>query len=108
MILPVREIKNNYSKKTSNKTIFCFAYQEDLNQAYAFYCSRYENISYKEFMQLGLFEFKKKLGSVPKTEPLYDIIKFVNTKIIKRTVGSNHSPFLTSSNLQLSHHQDSH
>ena len=75
MILPVREIKNNYSKKTSNKTIFCFAYQEDLDQAYAFYCSRYENISYKEFMQLGLFEFKKKLGSVPKTEPLYDIIK---------------------------------
>lgn len=75
MILPVREIKNNYSKKTSNKTIFCFAYQEDLDQAYAFYCSRYENISYKEFMQLGLFEFKKKLGSIPKTEPLYDIIK---------------------------------
>ena len=75
MILPVREIKNNYSKKTSNKTIFCFAYQEDLDQAYAFYCSRYENISYEEFMQLGLFEFKKKLGSIPKTEPLYDIIK---------------------------------
>ena len=75
MILPVREIKNSYNKKTSNKTIFCFAYQEDLDQAYAFYCSRYENISYKEFMQLGLFEFKKKLGSVPKTEPLYDIIK---------------------------------
>lgn len=75
MILPVREIKNNYSKKINNKTIFCFAYQEDLDQAYAFYCSRYENISYKEFMQLGLFEFKKKLGSVPKTEPLYDIIK---------------------------------
>ena len=75
MILPVRGIKNNYSKKASNKTIFCFAYQEDLDQAYAFYCSRYENISYKEFMQLGLFEFKKKLGSIPKTEPLYDIIK---------------------------------
>ena len=75
MILPVREIKNSYSKKTSNKTIFCFAYQEDLDQAYAFYCSRYENISYKEFMQLGLFEFKKKLSSIPKDEPLYEIIK---------------------------------
>ena len=83
MILPVREIKNNYSKKTSNKTIFCFAYQEDLDQAYAFYCSRYENISYKEFMQLGLFEFKKKLGSVPKTEPLYDIIKSRTINISK-------------------------
>lgn len=62
-------------KKTTNKTIFCFAYQEDLDQAYAFYCARYENISYKKFMQLGLFTFKKKLSSIPKTEPLYDIIK---------------------------------
>lgn len=26
-------------------------------------------------MNLGLFEFKKKLGSIPKSEPLYDIIK---------------------------------
>ncbi len=24
---------------------------------------------------MGFFEFKKKLGSVPKSEPLYDIIK---------------------------------
>ena len=62
-------------KKTSNKTTFCFAYEEDLNQAYAFYCSRYENISWEKFLELGFFEFKKKLGSIPKTEPLYDIIK---------------------------------
>ena len=26
-------------------------------------------------MNLGFLEFKKKLGSIPKTEPLYDIIK---------------------------------
>lgn len=26
-------------------------------------------------MNLGLTEFKKKLSSIPKTEPLYDIIK---------------------------------
>lgn len=71
----MEKIKNNYNKRNANKTIFCFAYQEDLDQAYAFYCSRYENISYEEFMRLGLFEFKKKLGSVPKAEPLYDIIK---------------------------------
>lgn len=71
----MEKIKNNYNKRNANKTIFCFAYQEDLDQAYAFYCSRYENISYEEFMQLGLFEFKKKLGSIPKGEPLYDIIK---------------------------------
>lgn len=67
-------ISNNY-KKASNKTIFCFAYQEDLDQAYAFYCSRYENISWEKFLQLGFYEFKKKLGSIPKSEPLYDIIK---------------------------------
>ncbi len=71
----MEKIKNNYNNKNTNKTIFCFAYQEDLDQAYAFYCSRYENISYEEFMQLGLFEFKKKLESIPKGEPLYDIIK---------------------------------
>jgi hypothetical protein len=61
------------SKK--NQTIFSFAYQEDLDHAYAFYCARYENVSWKEFLQLGLFEFKKKLGSLPKDEPLYEIIK---------------------------------
>ena len=71
-ILPVEKL---YQKKYSNKTIFCFAYQEDLDQAYAFYCSRYENISYREFLNLGFFEFKKKIGSIPKSEPLYDIIK---------------------------------
>lgn len=72
--LPVLAIKNNQIRN-SNKTIFCFAYQEDLDQAYAFYCSRYENISYREFLNLGFFEFKKKIGSIPKSEPLYDIIK---------------------------------
>lgn len=77
--LPVLAIKNNQIRN-SNKTIFCFAYQEDLDQAYAFYCSRYENISYREFLNLGFFEFKKKIGSIPKSEPLYDIIK-------SRTIG---------------------
>ena len=43
------------------------AYQEDLDQAYAFYCSRYENISYEEFMQLGFFETKKVQTVVNKT-----------------------------------------
>lgn len=67
------EITQN--KKTFHKKIFCFAYPEDLNQAYAFYCSRYENIKWETFLQLGFFEFKKKLSSIPKDEPLYDIIK---------------------------------
>lgn len=70
--LPVSKITNN--TRTRNK-IFCFAYQDDLDQAYAFYCSRYENITWEEFLDLGFFEFKKKLSSIPKNEPLYDIIK---------------------------------
>ena len=74
MILPVAKITNNYERPI-NKKIFCFAYQDDLDQAYAFYCSRYENINWESFMNLGFFEFKKKLGSIPKNEPLYDIIK---------------------------------
>ena len=61
--------------KKQTRTIFSFAYQEDLNQAYAFYCSRYENITYKEFMDLGFSDFKRKLGSIPESEPLYKILK---------------------------------
>ena len=40
---------------------FCFAYWKDLEEAYAFYCSRYENISFDKFMQLPLSEFNKRL-----------------------------------------------
>ena len=61
--------------KKQTRTIFSFAYQEDLNQAYAFYCSRYENITYKEFMNLGFCDFKRKLSSIPESEPLYKILK---------------------------------
>lgn len=67
------ELKNNSSK--INKTILSFAYESDLNQIYAFYCSRYENISYEEFLNLGFTEFMKKLNSIPENEPLYTIIK---------------------------------
>lgn len=61
--------------KKQTRTIFSFAYQEDLDQAYAFYCSRYENITYKEFLDLGFCDFKRKLGSIPESEPLYKILK---------------------------------
>lgn len=71
--LPAKAVINQ--KNYNNKTIFCFAYEEDLDQAYAFYCARYENIKYDDFLNLGFTEFKRKLGSIPKTEPLYDIIK---------------------------------
>ena len=61
--------------KKQTRTIFSFAYQEDLDQAYAFYCSRYENITYKEFMDLGFSDLKRKLGSITESEPLYKILK---------------------------------
>ena len=67
--------KHPVFKKGINKTIFCWGYPEDLDQAYAFYCARYENITWEEFLNLGFFEVKKKIGSIPESEPLYKIIK---------------------------------
>lgn len=68
--------ENSYARnhKTSKMTI-CFAYPEDLEQMYAFYSARYENITYDEFLKLGFCEFMMKLNSLPKTEPFYDIVK---------------------------------
>lgn len=63
--------------------VFCYGFQDDLDQAYAFYCSRYENVSYEEFLGLKLSEFQKKLCSIPKNEPLYDIIKSRTINISK-------------------------
>lgn len=59
----------------NKKTLFCFGYQQDLDDGYAFYCARYKDISWEEFLKLGINEFKKKLGSIPETEPLFNIIK---------------------------------
>ncbi len=55
--------------------IICYGYDNDLEQMYAFYCARYENISYDKFLKLGIEEFSMKLNSIPKDEPLYEIIK---------------------------------
>lgn len=68
------EKKNFPVKNKTHKTYFCFAYPSDLNEAYAFYCARYKDISYKEFMNIGITEFQRKF-SLPETEPLYKIIK---------------------------------
>jgi hypothetical protein len=62
-------------KKRSNQTVICFAYESDLEQMYAFYCARYENIKYDDFMKLGFEEFSMKLASIPESEPLFKIIK---------------------------------
>lgn len=59
----------------SNKTYFCLAYEKDFEEAYAFYCARYENISLKDFLKLGITEFNMKISSIPETEPLFTILK---------------------------------
>lgn len=58
-----------------NKTYFCFAYPNDLDQAYAFYCARYENITFNEFLKLGISEFMKKFQSIPESEPLFKLLR---------------------------------
>ena len=78
------EKKNFPVKKKSSKTYFCFAYPNDLNEAYAFYCARYRDISFKEFLNIGITEFSRKF-SIPESEPLYKIIKSrtINLSTIK-------------------------
>lgn len=62
-------------KRRNNKTSFCLAYNSDIEQAYAFYCARYENINFSKFLELPLSEFNKKISSIPEGEPLYTIMK---------------------------------
>lgn len=64
----------------SNKTLFCFAYPSDLESAYAFYCARYRDISFNEFIHLGITEFMMKFNSIPESEPLFTILK---SRVIK-------------------------
>ena len=63
--------------------ILCFPY--DIEHIYAFYCARYENIGYEDFMKLGFEQFRMKLNSLPENEPLHHIIKSraINTNKIK-------------------------
>lgn len=62
-------------KAIEHKTIICFAYNKDLIQVYDFYCARYQNISYNEFLKLGINEVMMKMESIPESEPLYTILK---------------------------------
>lgn len=74
--------QNNYSKRNkTNQTIICLPY--DIDNIYAFYCSRYKDIPYNEFLDLGMTEFNRKLSSIPETEPLYKIIQSRTINIAK-------------------------
>lgn len=56
-----------------------------MDQAYAFYCARYENITFDEFLKMGISDFTKKFKSIPESEPLYTILKsrVIDTSKIK-------------------------
>ena len=56
-----------------------------MDDAYAFYCARYENITFEEFLKLGITDFMRKFKSIPESEPLYTKIKArtINTGTIK-------------------------
>lgn len=58
--------------------VICLPY--DLLNIYAFFCSRYGNMTYQELLDMGYEEFSAKLNSIPKDEPLYEIIK---SRVIK-------------------------
>lgn len=71
-------------KHPANKeTIFSFAYDDDLENAYAFYCARYRDITFDEFLSLGVEEFFMKFNSIPETEPLYTILKSRSINLTK-------------------------
>ena len=53
--------------------ILCLPY--DNKDIYPFFCSRYGNIKYNEYLKIGYEEFSLKLNSIPETEPLYKILK---------------------------------
>lgn len=83
---PAQIIREEIEKdKRSHGIQFCFAYYRDIEEAYSFYCARYENISFNDFMNLGLEEFKMKLSSIPETEPLYKTMqsRTINVASIK-------------------------
>lgn len=53
--------------------ILCLPY--DNKDIYPFFCSRYGNIKYKDYLKMGYEEFSMKLNSIPEDEPLFKILK---------------------------------
>ena len=84
IIHPEVKAKREIEKEIKNKPLqFCFAYWKDLDEAYAFYCARYENISFSKFLNLPLSEFNRKIASIPEGEPLYTIMQSRTINISK-------------------------
>ena len=57
----------------------------DIKAIYPFWCRNYGNIKFDDLLTLGYEEFSMKLNSIPKDEPLYEIIKSraINVDTIK-------------------------
>lgn len=53
--------------------VICLPY--DLDDIYCFFCSRYKDITIEEFFNLKASEFNRKIKSIPKSEPLYEILR---------------------------------
>lgn len=63
--------------------LICLPY--DIQQIYAFFCRSYGDMSFDDLLTLGYENFSMKLNSIPKEEPLYEIIKSraINLETIK-------------------------
>lgn len=72
MVIYPEEAQTSHKK---SPTILCYAYDKDLIQVYDFYCARYENIRFKDFLDLGISEVQMKIASIPENEPLFTILK---------------------------------
>lgn len=46
-----------------------------MDNIYAFFCARYKDVPFKDFLDMSLTEFNRKLNSIPKDEPLFEIIQ---------------------------------
>lgn len=47
----------------------------DINNIYPFWCARYTDMSFEEFMKIKKSEFVRKIESIPENEPLYKIVQ---------------------------------
>ena len=58
---------------SGSSMILCIPF--DINNIYAFFCARYGSMTYNDLMNMGYEEFIAKINSIPKSEPLFDILK---------------------------------
>lgn len=56
-----------------SKTYICLPY--DIDDIYSFWCARYTDMTFDEFMELKQTDFFKKMKGIPESEPLHKIIQ---------------------------------